>query len=218
MGIIQTTKELRPRDKADHYPTPYELCRAALNIIPDTESITTVLDPGAGAGVWGEQARKRWPNIYLTGVEMDNKWKQNGVYDQWKQSDFLSFHLDSMRPPVYDLIMGNPPYGVNADGTRDRNLAEKFIRIGWDELREGGYMCLLLRMGFRAGQKRTKRFWPKHPLKDFYVLGRRPSFTGDQRTDATEYAIYLWQKGYNGPTYLKDLFWEYDNECSDLMT
>lgn len=211
MGIIQTVKELRPRDKADHYPTPIELCRASINILPDIDP-RLVLDPGAGAGVWGQAVKERWSKPDVVGVEMDSKHIWNDYYHYWYVQNYLEteFKLES-----FDLIVGNPPYGVNADGKKDRKLAEKFVRKSWEYLKPDGYMVFLLRMGFRAGQKRAKNFWPNYVLKDFYVLGRRPSFTGNQRTDATEYSIYVWQKGYNGPTYMKDLFWDYDDPAKN---
>lgn len=211
MVIIQTNKELRPRDKADHYPTPIELCRASIAILPEFNPVQ-VLDPGAGAGVWGEAVKQRWDNTIITGVEMDSKHVIPLAYATWDVSNFLE---TDYKKDYFDLIIGNPPYGVNADGKRDRKLAEKFVRKSWEYLKPDGYMILLLRMGFRAGQKRAKNFWPNYILKDFYVLGRRPSFTGNQRTDATEYSIYVWQKGYNGPTYMKDLFWDYDDPAKN---
>lgn len=213
--MIMTTKELRPRDTADHYPTPIELCRASIAVLPEINPVH-VLDPGAGAGVWGEAVKQRWSGAVLTGVEMDAvKHLPHPEYMTWDVNNYLD---TDYKHDYFDLIVGNPPYGVNADGTKDRKLAEKFVRKSWDYLKPDGYMIFLLRMGFRAGQNRAKHFWPKYNLKDFYVLGRRPSFTGNQRTDATEYSIYVWQKGYNGPTYLKDLFWDYDDPIKNDPT
>lgn len=204
--MIMTTKELRPRDKADHYPTPLSLCKAAVAILPDIEP-QHVIDPGAGAGVWGESVKDRWNKTRLIGIEMDGKHLPHPSYAHWDVCNYLE---TDYVPESVDLIIGNPPYGVSADGSKDRKLAEKFVRKSWEYLKPDGYMVFLLRMGFLEGQSRAKHFWPMYPLKDMYVLSRRPSFTGNQRTDATSYGLFVWQKGFQGYTALKWLIWDYD--------
>lgn len=218
MGIIQTTKELRPREETDHYPTPIELCYASVGILPEIFEPKRVIDPGAGQGPWGYAVRQRYSEANILGIEMDttkwcpDKYLWQREYNQWSSADYLGLFAE--RFTYADLIIGNPPYGRNADGSKDRNLAEKFVKRSYELLRTEGYLVFLLRLGFLEGQRRAKTFWPKYPLKDLYVLSRRPSFTGDQRTDATSYGLYVWQKGYEGPTYLKRLVWDYGSEVS----
>lgn len=196
MGIIQTTKELRPRQENDFYPTPIELCRAALSLV-ETPNPWTILDPGCGSGVWGEAAREFWPKSEILGVDIvadtDLKLFYNGVIVK----DFR----DWIPSPRYELIMGNPPY----------KYAEEFIRNSWTSLRAAGEMIFLLRLAFLEGQKRCQGLWKEIPPQDVYVLGRRPSFTGNGKTDATAYAIFRWV--FDTPvseTKLHWLDWDYD--------
>lgn len=209
--IIQTNKQLRERDSKDHYPTPHELCDAVVKALPAISEYPCVIDPGAGAGVWGDAVVNRWKQASVVGVEVDTVRfsHPSSSYYSWVAEDYLKYE-DCFTLSGFDLAIGNPPYGISADGTKDRKLAEKFVRKSWELIREGGYIVFLLRMGFLEGQQRAKSFWPKYPLKDLYVLSRRPSFTNDFRTDATAYSVFVWQKGYVGKTTLDWLQWDYE--------
>lgn len=85
-------------------------------------------------------------------------------------------------PSRYDLVVGNPPY----------KYAEEFVRAGLEALESDGTMIYLLRLAFLEGQARARGLWKTHRPDKVYVLGRRPSFTGNGRTDATAYALYVW--------------------------
>jgi hypothetical protein len=181
--IITTTKTLRPRDPHDHYPTPVALCYAALQHYGQG-SHSRILDPGAGTGVWGASARAFYPDAHLTGVELRRSPKPD-AYNLWLTQNYLD--LDFGRD--FDLIIGNPPY----------KLAEAFIRKALSELTAGGDLVFLLRIAFLAGQDRGKGLWHDYPPRTVGVCSRRPSFTGDGKTDATDYALFHWVKGASGP-------------------
>lgn len=197
MGIIMTGKPLRERQENDFYPTPYECVRESLkqlSLVP-----TDVLDPGAGSGVWGIEARKMWPHAYISGIEIDRTFAKPEAYDHWYVGDYLDPDISGHS---YDLIIGNPPY----------NKAEKFIRKSMSLLKPNGQVFFLLRLAFLEGQKRTATLWKELWLKHTYVLGRRPSFTGNQKTDATAYAMFLFQKGHTEIPRLSWLDWSYDSD------
>jgi hypothetical protein len=80
-------------------------------------------------------------------------------------------------------VVTNPPY----------NRAQEAIERC---LVECDTVFALLRLGFVAGQRR-KAFWQAHPA-DVFVLPRRPSFTNDGKTDASEYAWFAWGPGRGG--------------------
>jgi hypothetical protein len=202
--IIQTDKPLRERHPQDFYPTPMELCRAALQFaFEDWEVQGTVrgtlftVDPGAGDGVWGRALKSITPYSHICGVELrDVPPPQARTYDEWNANcDFLSHYLKRN----YDLVMGNPPY----------KHAEEFIRRSMACLRNGGRMVYLLRLNFIAGQARGTGLWQEMPPMKIGVSCRRPSFTGDGRTDATEYAVFVWERGWQGKTQLDWLNWQY---------
>jgi methylase of polypeptide subunit release factors len=213
--IIQTDKPLRERAEFDLYPTPIEAVKRYLDCIP-LEELTynpfnklSVLDVGAGTGVWVDGLLDRvgldCMNTY--GVEYQEKFTAPYYYDYWFHDDFLKWES----PTDFDLIIGNPPYGKDVTGKKDRKYAEKFIRKSWDLLKDGGFICFLLRLNFLEGKERGQKFWPKYKPRLVSVSTKRPSFTGDQKTDATAYAAFLWQKGFIGKTTLDWTDWEYEN-------
>ena len=195
MTIITTNKQMRERDPNDFYPTPTELCDAALRLIhADVYEIKAVLDPGCGTGVWGQAARRRWQGIHLDGVDIRDVGHPEG-YDSLFINDFRLLGFT----PFYNAVIGNPPY----------KHAEAFIRLGMEALVDGGYMIYLLRLGFLEGQKRGQGLWRKYRPIHVAVCSKRPSFIpGTRSTDATAYAIFVWRKGdRSGKTELSFLNW-----------
>lgn len=190
--IIQTTKPLRPRDPDDHYPTPPGLALAALRLFPFQPK--TILDPGAGTGVWGSVARELWPGAFICGV--DNTFPDKPpAYDLWRVHDYLSDEA-----AVYsgaDLVVGNPPY----------RSAEEFVRQALRDVMPSGMIIFLLRLAFLEGQARMAGLWREWPPTSVHVLGKRPSFTGDGKTDATAYAVYVWRKSAGLPNWKTTLDW-----------
>jgi len=201
--IITTDKEMRPRDEHDHYPTPPELVAAALReCLPSRGFLGDwnrfrVLDAGAGTGVWGQVLRQSLPSAVVTGVELRDTLRPEAYADWHANTDFLTWDSDG----GYDFVIGNPPY----------KFAEQFVRKGHDQLSDGGTMILLLRLAFLEGQARMAGIWSELPPYCVYVLGARPSFTGNGKTDATAYAVFVWHKESDEDgvhTHLKWLYWK----------
>jgi hypothetical protein len=192
--IITTTKVMRPREDNDHYPTPYELARAALDQLPYMNYPQSVLDAGCGSGVWGQAARDKWGySFLLDGVDIRDVGVPAG-YGEVYQLDYTTERLDGK----YDVVIGNPPY----------SHAEAFVRKALTNTFNGGYVLFLLRLAMLEGQARMTGLWREYPPMRVAVLGARPSFTGNGKTDATAYAVYLWRKGYDGETTLSWLDWK----------
>ena len=179
MTIITTDKTLRPRDPWDHYPTQIELCRAAINLLPERWPAFRILDPGCGAGPWGTAARERWQGAFIHGVDIHTQ-GYPVAYSQIDEEDFLMASLDAN----YDLIVGNPPY----------RYAEEFVRKSYELLVPNGAMIFLLRLNFLASRKRATGLFSDIRPKKVYVLATRPSFTGDNKSDDNEYGLFLWTK------------------------
>lgn len=195
-NLRKTGADFRPRDIHDFYPTPLSFALASLNLLGNIDP-KHIIDPGAGSGVWGEAARKKFPTAIITGVELRPVIKP-AAYNFWYQSDYRNLVTLS---PVCDLIIGNPPY----------KYAEEFVRLSLPMLEPGGKMVFLLRLAFLESQRRLK-LWHDYKPQSVTVCANRPSFTGDGNTDATAYAIFIWEKGWTGSTALDWLYVDTTNE------
>ncbi len=83
-----------------------------------------------------------------------------------------------------DIIITNPPF----------YLALPIIQKALRDVKEGGYVAMLLRLNF-FGSKERFPFWQKQLPILTYVHNRRMSFTDDRKTDSIEYMHAVWQKG-----------------------
>lgn len=200
--IIETDKTMRERAASDYYPTPIAVCRAALALLPTMpvafgNNNLHIVDPGAGTGVWGQAAAERWRWAWITGYDIRDI-PEPAAFNSWHaNTDYLT-----TRPPTtVDLVIGNPPY----------KLAEEFARHSLDIVRPGGYVQFLLRLAFLEGKARARGLWKEHKPKRVDVLAQRPSFITEGpkagNTDATAYAIFTFQRDYDGPTTLGWLDW-----------
>lgn len=224
MTIIRTDKPLQPRRKNEFYETPEPLVRAALDLLPNLR-YKTILDPGAGNGVWGRVARANWPSAEITGIDLHNA-RRGSPYNIWKIGNYALYESASL-----DLIIGNPPYGDAWEEEQKRKRAtakhkgqpyhkpkrparvgpfadaEVFVRHSLHLLKPKGYLVFLLRLAFLESQKRGNGLWDEFPPQAVHVLVERPSFTGNGKTDETAYAIYIWRKDWTGDTRLEWLSW-----------
>ncbi len=184
-------------DAEEFYPTPLNLCIAALNLVPNVYTADYVLDPGAGDGVWGKAFRCFNKTADLQGVEKRiTSFPFSDYNGWWVDEDYLKAKMSNR----YDLIFGNPPYSI----------AEEFIRKGLSELEQGGYLIFLLRLAFLESKKRHFGLFTEFPPKEVSVLSRRPSFYGDGKTNATAYALFIWQEGYKKESKLTWTYYDHD--------
>lgn len=196
MNAVPLTEPVRDlhTDK-DFKITPLALCRAALRLLPEDE-YQWVCDPGAGTGNWGKAMRERFPISYIVGVERYPCHfcaHPQGTYDEWHTEDYRTW-----TPSVaFSTVIGNVPY----------SLTQEFIDKSLDILGEGGRILFLLRLGFLESRKRYE-WWKNIPLKKVWTLVERPSFTGDGKTDAQAYALYLFEKDYDAMPVMDWLSWE----------
>lgn len=198
MTIIKTSKDLRPRQPRDYYPTQDSLCDAALDLVAG-QVPKEIMDPGCGQGPWGKAAKVRWPGAAVTGVDIDPGICEE--YDKVIKGDFLQL---SKSTEPYDLIIGNPPY----------KFTEEFVRKSLDILSGNGQIIFLLRLNFLASRKRSTGLFKDHPPKAVYVLSTRPSFTGDNKADDSEYALFVWAAGNKAPTEVHWYDWKERTVCA----
>ena len=162
------------RNKNDLYETPLY----AIDLIKqeiDWNKVDVFLEPCYGSGAI-------WREIH---VMKKFCWEINFGLDYLKDghNGFVLHH-------GYDvgLIITNPPF----------SLAEEFIDRSLDDIMSlfGGLtVIMLLRINFLGSQKRRKWWQGKEPTH-LFVLSKRPSFNGDGKTDATEYAWFCWDHAW----------------------
>lgn len=179
-----------PKER-EFFPTPLPIAEFAVgHLWKPPRNNFLMLDPSAGSnGVWGEACRKHHPDSVLFGVDLPGVPRPDH-YDHWAWNDYLKFAARIRRGNArFDLIATNPPF----------SLAKEFIEHSMPILRPGGCLILYLRQGFMAGQKRCVGFWPRFPRRAVCTSSRRPSHTGDGVSDIrTDYALYIWQRDFNG--------------------
>jgi hypothetical protein len=170
-GVLKVRDE---RLANDAYFTPAALanaiCRRLAGLVPPPG---IAWDPCCGELAFVNAALEEWsssPSILGTDLP-DN--------------DFLA------GPPAardVSLIVSNPPY----------LLAEQFFHRALSLVAYDGHVAFLLRLSFLGGQRRANTIWSQRNLRWLAPITPRPSFTPDGKTDAAEYALFVWQRGFHG--------------------
>ena len=153
----------RSRREYDFYPTPYENIDDMFCVFEFGES-GRFLEPCEGDG-----------RIRHFFQEVNEGWICEGNDIQNGGQDFIG---SLYQPDHCDLIITNPPY----------SLALEFIEKG---LEVSDSSLWLVRLGFLASRKR-KGFFTRNPPDTLLILSARPSFTGDGRTDSSDYCWLGW--------------------------
>ena len=185
-----TTKNIKKKSlPGDTYYTPAWAVRQfideALPIAwPEWQSVApgSILEPGAGRGVFVDEFRAKFPDSCIVAVDIDPKPMP------WKNAT-SSYTMDFIRQfdvgeTKFDLVIGNPPY----------TFAMEFVK---KSLRVGNNVAFLLRQGFMASAERGAFFRDQQPAYVF-LLPNRPSFTDDGQTDSADYCWVVWKRDWAG--------------------
>jgi hypothetical protein len=181
--------------------------------------VTKVLEPSAGTGNLVRAAKEVWPQARILAVDLYDKHHRAllaaGV-TSYITGDFLT---QDVRGFDADVSLSNPPFSD----------AEAHVKHALAQLRDGAWHVALLPTTFLCAQRRARGLygnvepvledettWPMNRrgewagLKFVMPLAERPSFTDDGKTDMVEYAIFIWQKGFQGLATLLPHCWRSD--------
>jgi hypothetical protein len=191
---MSSTNRGYERHKTDYYVTPQEPIRVFLSeflmdvgknkFIDDKLDIYARpdrikwFDPCAGGDNEFEMSYPAVINKEF-GVEVDTLDIREDSCAKNK-GDYLITKLD-YRP---DVIITNPPFFI----------ARQVIEKALEDVIDGGYIIMLLRLNFFGSKERFTFFKKQMPILA-YVHQRRFSFTKDKKTDSIEYMHAIWQKG-----------------------
>lgn len=152
----------------------------------------TVLEPSAGEGSFVRAAYSVWPGCSVHSVEprpvAANKIAKGHLNIETFE-EFAKKVEGAVMPArlgLYDLVLGNPPY----------KRAEEHVMLARSM---GRHVAFLLRMSFLSSQGRVQRLWDAQPgLRWLIPLAQRPTFMRSGGTDNSEYAVYVWERGFSG--------------------
>lgn len=176
------------RRKGDFYETPAWAVDSLLPHLPLSDA-SLVVDAGAGTGAIAACIALRLPTLEVVGIEKQGelveKARARALYScEFVQADFETWQSDRSSP---DVVIMNPPF----------SRAAEFIRRALVIVRRGGTVACLLPVSFMFGVGRYD-FHTKYKDADIYHLMKRPSFTGDGKTDATNYVWWIFGPGTSG--------------------
>lgn len=189
---ITTEKQMRARAEHDFYETSDYTIATYLKHENFEFNNCSVIDPGAGNGIFGKVIRSLYPDVFIAGVE---KYIEEPLYsehyNEWIRKDYIDFEpafTDSF-VQSFNVIIGNPPY----------KIAEKFFWKSHTLLQhqEHAILIFLLRLGFCESETRYKSMYSQgfKPSK-VTVLNTRPSFTGNRKTYPAAFAFFRWDFKY----------------------
>ena len=177
---------------ADYYQTPIKDVCTFLQAFGRPASHIEILDP-CGGGSSGQVTLSEGGTEHIIGVhpmaypEAIRKTWGHGVISadirDDSPADLHGSYLDLPLKGEFDIIITNPPF----------NIALDIIKKALDDVRDGGWVIMLLRLNF-LGSKGRKAFWDDNMPHSIYVHHQRMSFTTDGGTDSIEYAHFCWKK------------------------
>lgn len=165
---------------ADYYITPQWAIQDFLNEFQHINSNKNIkiLDCCAGGDLQHEMSYpivlKQYDYKYIDTIDI----RQDSLADI--KTNYLTYNCKNQ----YDMIITNPPF----------NLALEIIQKALNDVKNNGFVVMLLRLNFLEGKNRFD-FWQKNMPSYIFVHHKRMSFTNDRKTDSIAYAHYVWIKG-----------------------
>jgi len=188
---MSSTARGTQRNDNDYYVTPQQTINEFLDQFEKDYDFNPEgkfgLDPCAGGCEKYEMAypkalKAKGFNLHSVDIRADSR------------ADYVCVdYLEKPFKQLHSFIITNPPFLI----------ATEFAEKAFNEVFEGGYVVFLNRLNW-LGSKKRKTFWNKAPLKHIYVHSKRPGFNPEKpnSTDSIEYAHFVFQRGYVGPSHI----------------
>lgn len=103
------------------YYTPFDIAKALVSIVPDKKYKSSI-DICCGSWNLLRAAHERWPNMHLTGVDIDSSLKENiNINGDFINKDGREYAMECLGKEItYDLVLANPPFN-NLSDKKDYN-------------------------------------------------------------------------------------------------
>lgn len=171
---------------ADYYVTPIEPIEKFLNGFVDVTGIKIqdlkILDPAAGGDEHHEMSyptalHNLFGELDITTIDIRENSRAT------IKANYLDYDFQDKK---FDVIITNPPF----------NKAQEMITKALEDVKDGGWAIMLLRLNYFEGLSREK-FWNENMAKYAFVHRRRMRFTDAKSTDSVAYMHCCWHKGEN---------------------
>lgn len=175
--------EARKKHTADYYITPHYAIEDFFKEFKKYERISCnkILDPCAGGDSKNVMSYPYVINKLHSGYKVDTI-----DIREDSRANIKNNYLNIDCKNKYNIIITNPPF----------NLALEIITKALEDVRDNGYVIMLLRLNFFGSQAR-KDFWQNNMPKYAFIHSKRLGFVKDSnKTDSIEYCHVVWQKGY----------------------
>lgn len=177
------------RHIADYYVTPVKDIVTFLGALDEEITLDVfdkenlILDPCAGGDI---SHKMSYPTALKEYYALGSDYSQLHTLDIREDSlaETICNYLETELDYQPYLIISNPPF----------NQAIEFITKALDNVKDGGYVVMLLRLNFLETKAR-KEFFDTYMPKWIFVHHKRMSFTDKGGTDSVAYCHMVWKKG-----------------------
>lgn len=187
-GTHQEPKRARrqSKDALEFYETPASATRAILPFIAN--ELDFILDPFAGKGAILATARETWSTVRTAAIEIDPRCGTE-ISEMVCRNVVISDAFDPRNIYMWraaTTVIANPPF----------SLGQAAVEYALATCLAGTTVAMLLRLAFLEGKGRAQ-LHREHP-SDVYVFSKRPSFSGNGKSDSAAYAWFVWGPGRGG--------------------
>lgn len=202
--------DIEYRKKLGQYFTPKTVREALLSKLPKINN-PKILDPACGTGEFLISCNEIFKNPSLHGIEIDRNLTE--IAQSKLKGNIICKDTLTLEPqPIYDFVVGNPPYfefkpnkeikdKFNEVISGRCNIFSLFVKIGLNCLKEGGYLAYVIPPSMNNGayfNKLRKYIYHNANIEYLSILNREDLFHKAQQT----VMLLVLRKGKNNKNYI----------------